>query len=60
MNVFGTWVYIMFSVFYIVAIVISFYAYREFKAMMLENGGGLGGGMMGMGMGGGGGGGGRA
>lgn len=35
---------LVFAVFYIIAIVISFYAYREFKGMMFDHGmGGAGG-----------------
>ena len=42
-------VLIIFAVYYIVAIAISFYAYKEFKAMLYESGqgGGMGGGMVG-------------
>lgn len=46
-NAFATVVSILFVIYYIVAIVISFWAYREFKGMLYDNGmgGGMGGGL---------------
>ncbi len=38
MKTFATIVMMTFAVFYVIAVVISFYAYREFKGMLYDNG----------------------